>query len=81
MHGQKSIKFDCYLMKTLLKVKIMLSVRDDLMSMEHWWNNTDTEKPKYEEPENLSRFRFIYHKTHTKLAGNEQNWRGDLLLD
>jgi len=43
------------------------------MIMEHWLNNTATENPKYEKPENLSRFRFFYHKTHMELAGNEQN--------
>ena len=33
-------------------------MRTDWISMEHWWTNTDTENPKYEKPENLSRFRF-----------------------
>jgi hypothetical protein len=49
--------------------------------MEQWWNNTDTENPKYQKPENLSRLRFIYHKTHMEWAGNVQNPSGDLLLE
>ena len=51
------------------------------MSMEHWWNNTDTENPKNEKHENLWRFRFIYRKTHVEWAGNEQNRSGDFLLE
>jgi len=39
------------LKKTLLNVKSIRLVRDDWMSMKHWWNNTDTENQKYEKPE------------------------------
>jgi hypothetical protein len=32
-------------------------------SMEHWWNDTDREKPKYSE-KNLSQCPFVHHKAH-----------------
>jgi hypothetical protein len=31
--------------------------------MEHWWNDTDMEKPTYSK-ENMSKCHFLHHKYH-----------------
>ena len=33
------------------------------MNGDHWWNDTDREKPKYSE-KNLSQFHFLHYKSH-----------------
>jgi len=38
--------------------------------MWHWWNDTDTGKPKYLES-NLSQCRFFHHKYHMDWPGIE----------
>jgi hypothetical protein len=38
-------------------------VLDEWMSMEHWWNDTDKEKPKYSE-KSLSQCQFFNHNSH-----------------
>jgi len=38
-------------------------VADELISMEHWWNDTNKERPKYWE-ENSSQCHFIQHVYH-----------------
>jgi hypothetical protein len=43
---------------------------DELMSMEHWWNDTDTEKPTYSE-KNLSQCHLVHHKAHVGWTGTE----------
>jgi hypothetical protein len=31
--------------------------------MEHWWNEIDSEKPKYS-GKNLSQYHIVHHKSH-----------------
>ena len=45
-------------------------VVDGWMSMEQWWNDTDSGKPRYWE-RNLSRCFFVYHKSPTERPGFE----------
>ena len=39
--------------------------------MEHWWNDTDREKPKYPEKKNLFQCHKVHHKSHTEWPGME----------
>jgi hypothetical protein len=41
-----------------------LRVLDEIMSVDHWWNYTDGEKPKYS-VKKLSQCHFVLHKSHT----------------
>jgi len=48
----------------------MALVIDARMSMVHWWNDPDGEKPKYSE-KNLSQCYFIHYKYHMDWLGVE----------
>jgi hypothetical protein len=36
--------------------------------MEYWWDETDMEKPKYEE-KNILQYHFVHHKSHMAWHG------------
>jgi hypothetical protein len=46
-----------------------------MMSVEHWWNDGDREKPKYWE-KTLSHCNFIDHKLHMDWSGIEPGSSG-----
>ena len=45
-------------------VNYVALVTDEQMSMDHWWNDTEREKLKYYEI-NQIQFHSVYHKSHT----------------
>jgi len=44
-----------------------LRVLDEIMSVEHWLNDTDRGKPKYS-VKKLSQWHFVLHKSHRHWA-------------
>jgi hypothetical protein len=47
-----------------------MSMIDEWVGTEHWWNDTDKGKLKYSE-QNLSQCHFDHHKSQTKWPGTE----------
>lgn len=46
-------------------VNYVALVTDEKTSMDHWWNDTEREKLKYYEIQQIQ-FHSVYHKSHTE---------------
>jgi hypothetical protein len=57
--------------KNLISDNIFIvSIIDELMSMVHWWNNTDKRTLKYPE-KTLSHCQYVHHKCHIDKPSNK----------
>ena len=45
-----------------------VSVMDEWMNMESWWNDTDREEEQLKKKKKLVQCHFVYHKSHVLLG-------------